>query len=305
MTEEQITRIIYTTAGEEYDYEWTATTEEPRAARVNGRYESFLRRVRLTNTPYRVNYQIDRYKSSMFNIVIDEEQFAEQVEKGWLSPCDKPDGVEPMEKALFEIEDHVGPFEGYHLPGNRWNGWAVPYFTEEQARVVMETFNRITEPEFSQLSYDEAEDCYREHDEAYDDPADYPARQIWVDGEQVKVYSIGGACWVWSETDEPQQREDGAWEMPLNADTPQKVVGTFREDFWIKNPTPRQGKGFCTLHEAGTAAEGKTCPICGQDLVQLFKNEHGGALAVHGFTQQDMGDGEVVTIKDAHYVKAL
>lgn len=41
-----------------------------------------------------------------------------------------------MVKAKFKIESVEGSFEGFHDPGNRWNGWAKPKLTRKGAKAL-------------------------------------------------------------------------------------------------------------------------------------------------------------------------
>jgi hypothetical protein len=47
-------------------------------------------------------------------------------------PSKRNGDEEAMHKSTFVIEDQFGPYPGY-TTGERWNGWATPYFECEVA----------------------------------------------------------------------------------------------------------------------------------------------------------------------------
>jgi len=77
--EEFITKRIFTTCGECYDYS-QATTVDPFVGR-DGRGR-VIREVEITQSEYRVNYQIDRYRSSFTDLVADPMDFFKLVDAG-------------------------------------------------------------------------------------------------------------------------------------------------------------------------------------------------------------------------------
>jgi hypothetical protein len=81
-----------------------------------------------------------------------------------------------------------------YLNGERWNGWAMPYFTKETALDMLTASGNT-------FRFDDARDAFIiSEPEAYDGE-DYviEAEQIDVNGERVKVYAVGAGCWVWDE----------------------------------------------------------------------------------------------------------
>lgn len=105
-----------------------------------------------------------------------------------------------MKQAIFTWldEDLRSPrFLGLHDPSRRWNGWAIPYFTEEVALKIMEEStkngNYICKFENEKFYY-------------YDNPEvsgtdGEPMICEWVfetlDG--IKYYPVGGCNWTWVE----------------------------------------------------------------------------------------------------------
>jgi hypothetical protein len=81
MSEEHVTKRIFTTCSEAYDYN-QATTINPFVGR-DGRGR-VIREVEITESPYRVDYQILRYRSSFTDLVADPMEFFKLVDAGLL-----------------------------------------------------------------------------------------------------------------------------------------------------------------------------------------------------------------------------
>lgn len=74
--------------------------------------------------------------------------------------------------------------------GQRWNGWAMPYFPAEAAHALLE--------HMPDLRYDAAQDAFVS--KSYDDETEndvFPAQELVVEGATVKVYAIGAGSWCW------------------------------------------------------------------------------------------------------------
>ena len=78
MDEKLITRLIYTTCSEAYDYSQAKTVDANVGTTTNGKT---VRLVRITESKYRVDYQIGRYRSSI-DLVATVDQFNELVDAG-------------------------------------------------------------------------------------------------------------------------------------------------------------------------------------------------------------------------------
>lgn len=80
--------------------------------------------------------------------------------------------------------------------GQRWNGWAMPYFPFEAAMQLL--------PHTPNLRYDEVTDTFISTMEGYPEGEDeerFSAQTLSVDGTPVKVYAIGTGCWTWEMAD--------------------------------------------------------------------------------------------------------
>lgn len=105
-----------------------------------------------------------------------------------------------MRKALFQIDN--GPVYIGYTNGDRWNGWATPYFTLEEAQKIQVEFSRGTD---CPMLYDVTKDEFRIQ---YDDDEPY----IWK-GEDIQtvdgikhLYGIGAYSHIWDECNEDDKR---------------------------------------------------------------------------------------------------
>lgn len=106
-------------------------------------------------------------------------------------------------KAYFTIDSFHKYFEGYHIPNQRWNGWAMPYFEKEVAdKVILETHS-------INIKYEEEKERYFVVEE--DGFSYYIDKEIidTEDGEK-EVYGIGSGSWIWDyySLEEVKTRED-------------------------------------------------------------------------------------------------
>jgi hypothetical protein len=105
-----------------------------------------------------------------------------------------------MRKSAFQIDN--GPVYIGYTNGDRWNGWATPYFTLEEAQKVQADFSQGVD--FPML-YDVNKDEFRIQ---YDDDEPY----IWR-GEDIQtvdgikhLYGIGAYSHIWDEVEEADKR---------------------------------------------------------------------------------------------------
>lgn len=117
------------------------------------------------------------------------------------------DGIGPNE----EVNGHPAPailpheFEGYSAD-ERWNGWACPYFTFDQAMRVVQQHNALYRQsqehrEDRRFPHLGGEAWYDEQADEFCFPADggelYRFGSAWRDG--LKLYAIGTYEWTWSQ----------------------------------------------------------------------------------------------------------
>ena len=86
--------------------------------------------------------------------------------------------------------------------GRRWNGWAMPCFTLEAGRSLLE--------HMPDLRYDSARDAFiskasDDGDEREDDV--YLAETHVIDGLPIKLYAIGAGSWCWDLSERPDAVE--------------------------------------------------------------------------------------------------
>lgn len=98
-----------------------------------------------------------------------------------------------MREAKFSI-DTLGDkvFEGY-TQGEKWNGWACPYFTYEQAERVVQAHCEIG----LKAWYDAASDAFSFEISASDEIDSFLGEDI----EGKKLYPVGANCWIWEYVD--------------------------------------------------------------------------------------------------------
>ena len=107
----------------------------------------------------------------------------------------------PYQPARFALDASDQEFDGYDCR-QKWNGWAVPYFTKEQADIVCERTNEIGQ---YQMFYDPQRDAYVMPWGGDGKPEDHEVFEATTikdaKGEKIKVYSIGGFAWCWDRVD--------------------------------------------------------------------------------------------------------
>lgn len=74
--------------------------------------------------------------------------------------------------------------------GQRWNGWAMPYFPAEAAQQLLEYM--------PDLRYDAQRDAYvAGADDGETEEDIFEAQPLIIAGKEVKTYPIGAGCWCW------------------------------------------------------------------------------------------------------------
>ena len=112
-----------------------------------------------------------------------------------------------MKKTLFTMDaypEHLS-FEGFTF-GERWNGWACPYFTKEQGLKLIDAQNELVNycvksgVPFFTLKFDEEKDAFiiGYFDSIDDEDAQFEDYEAVV-REGVKLYAIGAYSWCWYE----------------------------------------------------------------------------------------------------------
>lgn len=105
-----------------------------------------------------------------------------------------------MRKALFQIDD--GPVYIGYTNGDRWNGWATPYFTLEEAQKVQAEFSQGVD--FPML-YDVNKDEFRiKYDD--DEPYIWKGEDIQTIDGKLHLYGIGAYSHIWDELGSDEKR---------------------------------------------------------------------------------------------------
>lgn len=89
----------------------------------------------------------------------------------------------------FRIDD--GPvYWGYHVPGERWNGWATPLFTREVVTLIMEWLNSDDGDGRSSAWWEDATLCVR--GQGFDQEEDIER----ITPDDLGLYAFDGWCWL-------------------------------------------------------------------------------------------------------------
>lgn len=120
--------------------------------------------------------------------------------------------VYPVKVAIEDLLGHPTPIPAY-TDGSRWNGWACPWFTRDEAMKIVEAFN---ERKADSALYDKEHDAFLfageemtlAESEEYDMVDVYESQQVEVAIiGPVGLYPIGNGGWVWEIVED---------ETPLN-----------------------------------------------------------------------------------------
>ena len=99
-----------------------------------------------------------------------------------------------LKKNRFAIEN-MHPFEGYHRPGDQWNGWEKPYFEWDEALKIVEWINDWTGTDQLRVDNDNHLIVSIEDPEA---PFDIEATAISTEDGTKSLYPVGTGWWIWS-----------------------------------------------------------------------------------------------------------
>lgn len=112
------------------------------------------------------------------------------------APATERDPPMDLTPGLFEISSVQGPYEGW-TSGERWNGWACPYFSREVGLKIAADYTS-SGPCFL-AEYDAEEDCFRFYDPDHEEWEAFGAMEVGTR----QVYPIGTHFWTWIKVEEP------------------------------------------------------------------------------------------------------
>lgn len=104
-----------------------------------------------------------------------------------------------MQKALFTIDGWLTA-GGIHNPERRWNGWAVPFFSLEEAQQIAETVNAgiDTNDTWERITIKDGK-VFSE----YNGGGDSEIEEVpSVDFEGKKYFGLGATSWCWDVWEE-------------------------------------------------------------------------------------------------------
>lgn len=106
-----------------------------------------------------------------------------------------------MRKALFQIND--GPIYMGYTSGARWNGWATPYFTLEEAQKLQAEWSENTE---CPMLYDVTKDLFILQYEDDDEPYVWEGEDIKTEDGIKHLYGIGAYSHIWDDLGDEDKR---------------------------------------------------------------------------------------------------
>lgn len=110
-----------------------------------------------------------------------------------------------FKKRLVSIDGVDTPADlwAYVVQGERWNGWALPFFVKEQADRVMVAFNK--QPDVQHIDYVAYRDEYLAFDceSPHENPEVFIPEAIEVDGLVIHAYPLGAWGWTWDDDPMP------------------------------------------------------------------------------------------------------
>ncbi|MFS1430670.1 hypothetical protein LMH73_027030 [Vibrio splendidus] len=95
---------------------------------------------------------------------------------------------------LDAVEELI--FEGYSIPTNRWNGWAIPVFEIEVAKQIAKVVNGTMSDCYA-VRRDDENGKFVIEEKDYDEESDEKDFIINVDGKDLVVVGFMGANWCW------------------------------------------------------------------------------------------------------------
>jgi hypothetical protein len=109
-----------------------------------------------------------------------------------------------MEVMIVSVKVHLDAYLGEFfiaesLMGQRWNGWAIPFFTKKQSLAAWEKFSRIDDSGAT-YTYDEENDefLYEFEGEVSRYPSTRIIRRVGQGDFSYDGYSLGGWEWCWT-----------------------------------------------------------------------------------------------------------
>ena len=118
-----------------------------------------------------------------------------------------PDG--PLHAAQITLDGTFGPYDAWTEAGY-WNGWAMPWFTLEQARDIIRI---CAKGDGRAAYYDEATDAavFLIADGDPDDPECWEGYRghdvVCDDGVTRHLYGVGAGAWIWDDEGAPGEGE--------------------------------------------------------------------------------------------------
>ena len=101
-----------------------------------------------------------------------------------------------LKQKIFVINDFEYPHIGY-TNGDRWNGWATPYFEFAEAIAIMQEYN--AEDHESPIVYNEETDTFYVEEMGGFDGASWKGIDCQTEEGIKHLYGIGAYSWIWDD----------------------------------------------------------------------------------------------------------
>ena len=144
---------------------------------------------------------VARYGEDMVEFKHQGEGFVRGLPRAQFDKLHLAADVPVFTEVLVEPDWAAGVTFSAYSNGQRWNGWAMPYFTRENGRRVCEIVDN--------MRYDESQDAFvaPSDDESYEV---FRSQVLVVEGKEVQVYAIGTGSWWWAPVDTLSESATGA-----------------------------------------------------------------------------------------------
>lgn len=130
-------------------------------------------------------------------------------------------------------------YPGFHIPAERWNGWATPVFEKETALKILKEYGYPYKEVGENIEFDTS--GYEGQPEEEKEIEVFKPHIITINGKEKTVYGIGSYYWVWDE------KHDDEDEFAHGGSVENQYAGKTAEQVW-NDWTVDQRKHFLSDH---------------------------------------------------------
>ncbi|HUO61803.1 MAG TPA: hypothetical protein VMU24_14130 [Candidatus Acidoferrales bacterium] len=135
---------------------------------------------------------VARYGEDMVEFKHQGEGFVRELPRAQFDTLYVATDIPVFTEVLVEPDWAAGVTFPAYSSGQRWNGWAMPYFTRENGLRVCEIVDN--------MRYDESQDAFVAPSDDGSDEV-FRSQILVVEGKDVHVYAIGTGSWWWAPVD--------------------------------------------------------------------------------------------------------